>query len=100
MGIAVRSSGNGSAGAPGAATALPRVDAVEFDHEEVVVRRGSRSGVPCAVAIHSTALGPALGGLRIWRYAEVADGVRDAMRLAAAMTLKASAAGLSTGGPS
>jgi leucine dehydrogenase len=98
MGIAVRSRGNGSAGAPGAPTAPPRVDAVEFDHEEIVVRRGSRSGVPCAVAIHSTALGPALGGLRIWRYAEVGDGVRDAMRLAAAMTLKASAAGLDLGG--
>ncbi len=98
MGIAVRKQGNGGARASDLAPVLPRIDAVEFDHEEVVVRRGSRSGVPSVVAIHSTALGPALGGLRIWRYGEVADGVRDAMRLAAAMTLKASAAGLDLGG--
>ena len=78
--------------------AEPRIAPVEFDHEEVVVHRGPRSGVPCIVAVHSTALGPALGGLRIWHYAGVGDGQRDAMRLAAAMTLKAAAAGLDLGG--
>ena len=98
MAIALRRSGNGHARTAPVAPAPPHVDPVEFDHEEVVVKRGPRSGLPCAVAIHSTILGPALGGLRIWRYAEVADGVRDAMRLAAAMTLKASAAGLDLGG--
>lgn len=98
MGLALRKHGNGHASTADLARALPHVDPVEFDHEEIVVRRGARSGVPCVVAIHSTVLGPALGGLRMWRYAEVADGVRDAMRLAAAMTLKASAAGLDLGG--
>jgi leucine dehydrogenase len=95
MAIAVHKHGNGSA-VP--LEAPPRIAPVAFDHEEVVVRRGSRSGVPMVVAVHSTALGPALGGLRIWHYAEPADGERDAMRLAAAMTLKASAAGLDLGG--
>jgi leucine dehydrogenase len=95
MAIALDKHGNGPAAL---AEAPPQVASVEFDHEEVVVRRGTRSGVPCIVAIHSTALGPALGGLRIWHYAKVADGQRDAMRLAAAMTLKASAAGLDLGG--
>ena len=38
-------------------------------HEEVVVRHGERSGIYVVIAIHSTALGPALGGLRLWRYA-------------------------------
>jgi leucine dehydrogenase len=74
------------------------VDPVEFDHEEIVVRRGERSGLPMVIAVHSTALGPALGGVRMWRYADVSDGVRDAMRLAAGMTYKAAAAGLDLGG--
>ena len=69
-----------------------------LDHEQLAVRRGERSGLYCVVAVHSTALGPALGGLRIWHYPASADAVRDAMRLAAGMTLKAAAAGLALGG--
>jgi leucine dehydrogenase len=72
--------------------------AVAFDHEEVVVRRGARSGLHVIVAIHSTALGPALGGLRIWHYASPAEAVVDALRLASGMTLKAAVAGLDLGG--
>ena len=71
---------------------------VPLDHEQLVVRRGTRSGLYCVVAIHSTALGPALGGLRIWHYPETGDALRDAMRLGAGMTLKAAAAGLGLGG--
>jgi len=51
-----------------------------------------------AVAVHSTALGPALGGVRLWRYADSTDGIRDALRLARGMTLKAAVAGLDLGG--
>jgi leucine dehydrogenase len=69
-----------------------------LDHEEVVVRRGDRSGAQLIVAIHSTALGPALGGARMWCYASHLDGLRDALRLARAMTYKAAAAGLDLGG--
>ena len=68
------------------------------DHEHLVVRSGHRSRVPIVVAIHSTALGPALGGVRIWSYERAADGVRDALRLSQGMTLKAAAAGLDLGG--
>ncbi len=50
------------------------------------------------VAVHSTALGPALGGCRLWHYPATIDGVRDALRLARGMTLKAAAAGLALGG--
>ena len=50
------------------------------------------------VAVHSTALGPALGGVRMWHYASTSEGIRDALRLAGAMTLKAAAAGLDLGG--
>jgi leucine dehydrogenase len=71
---------------------------VSFDHEELVIRKGRRSGAYTVVAVHSTALGPALGGCRMWRYESSADGARDALRLARAMTFKAAAAGLSLGG--
>ena len=50
------------------------------------------------VAIHSTALGPALGGLRMWHYPATVDAARDALRLASGMTYKAAAAGLDLGG--
>jgi leucine dehydrogenase len=69
-----------------------------FGHEELLTRHGERSGMRLVIAIHSTALGPALGGCRMWHYAEEGDGIEDALRLAAAMTLKAAAAGLDLGG--
>jgi leucine dehydrogenase len=72
--------------------------ATDREHEELVVRTGGRSGVTMAIAIHSTRLGPALGGVRIWRYTRDSDGVADALRLAQGMTLKAAAAGLDLGG--
>ncbi len=71
---------------------------ISIDHEELVIRRGRRSGVYTIVAVHSTTLGPALGGCRMWRYESSADAARDALRLSRAMTFKASAAGLSLGG--
>ncbi len=74
------------------------VPPVPFDHEDLVVRRGERSGRYVIVAIHSTALGPALGGVRLWHYASTIDGARDALRLATGMTYKAAAAGLKLGG--
>jgi leucine dehydrogenase len=67
-------------------------------HEEVIVRRGRRSGLYVVVAVHSTALGPALGGARLWSYRTPGDGIADAMRLSEAMTYKAAAAGLELGG--
>jgi leucine dehydrogenase len=76
-------------------TAVPPVS---FDHEDLVVRKGRRSGRYVIVAIHSTALGPALGGVRLWNYEETVDGARDALRLARGMTYKAAAAGLELGG--
>jgi leucine dehydrogenase len=71
---------------------------ISLDHEGVVIRKGRRSGVYTIVAVHSTTLGPALGGCRMWRYASSADAARDALRLSRAMTFKAAAAGLSLGG--
>jgi leucine dehydrogenase len=71
---------------------------VPLEHEDLVLHRGRRSGRYVIVAIHSTALGPALGGVRLWHYPATIDGVRDALRLARGMTLKAAAAGLALGG--
>src|SRR3954467_10553411 len=67
-------------------------------HEEVVVHRGERTGISLVIAIHSTVLGPALGGARLWRYGALGDGIADALRLSEAMTHKAAAAGLELGG--
>jgi leucine dehydrogenase len=89
--------------APGAALPPSRsptssVPPVPLEHEDLVLHRGARSGRYVIVAIHSTALGPALGGVRLWHYPATTDGVRDALRLARGMTLKAAAAGLALGG--
>ena len=67
-------------------------------HEELAVRRGRRSGIYVVVAIHSTALGPSLGGARLWCYGGLGDTIADALRLSEAMTYKAAAAGLDLGG--
>jgi leucine dehydrogenase len=71
---------------------------VSLDHEALVVRRGVRSGVYTVIAVHSTVLGPALGGCRMTSYASAAEAVRDALRLARGMTYKSAAAGLPLGG--
>ena len=67
-------------------------------HERVLVLSGSRSELPVIVAVHSTVLGQAVGGCRLWRYDRWLDGLEDALRLSAAMTLKCALAGLPLGG--
>jgi leucine dehydrogenase len=67
-------------------------------YEDLRIVSGPRSGATIALAVHSTALGPALGGARMWHYDSARDGVADALRLARAMTYKAAAAGLDLGG--
>ena len=69
-----------------------------LEHEQVVVSQGSRSGLPVIVAVHSTALGQAVGGCRLWRYDDWREGLEDALRLSGAMTLKCALAGLPLGG--
>lgn len=70
----------------------------DFTHERVEVITGRRSGLFIAVALHSSVLGSALGGARLWSYPHWSDGLGDALRLSAAMTLKNAAAGLDAGG--
>jgi leucine dehydrogenase len=69
-----------------------------LDHEEIVIRRGRRSGLYTIVAVHSTALGPSLGGCRMWSYTDARAALRDALRLSEGMTYKAAVAGLPQGG--
>jgi leucine dehydrogenase len=69
-----------------------------FDHERVVIRRGRRSRLVIVAAVHSTALGSAVGGTRMWTYPSWQDALADALRLSAAMSLKTAAAGLHHGG--
>ncbi|MBO8183658.1 MAG: Glu/Leu/Phe/Val dehydrogenase [Archaeoglobus sp.] len=68
------------------------------DFEEIVFFQDKGTGLKAIVAIHNTLLGPALGGTRFWQYETELDALKDAMRLAKAMTMKAAAAGLNLGG--
>lgn len=70
----------------------------DFTHERVEVVTGRRSGLFLAVALHSSVLGSALGGARVWTYPHWGAALGDALRLSAAMTLKNAAAGLDAGG--
>jgi len=68
------------------------------DHEKVLVGRDSESGYRGIIAIHSTALGPAVGGTRFWHYASEDEALTDALRLSRGMTYKTAVAGLPLGG--
>ena len=69
------------------------------DHEQIVIRQDPATGLRFIVAVHSTVLGPALGGMRLKRYpGGLREALEDVMGLARTMTLKASAAGLELGG--
>lgn len=70
----------------------------EHGHQKVVFCSDPPSGLRAVIAIHSTALGPATGGLRMWNYPREADAVLDALRLSRGMTYKYAAAGVDLGG--
>jgi leucine dehydrogenase len=67
-------------------------------HESVHYGYHEASGLRVIAAIHSTALGPSLGGTRFYPYADEHDALFDVLRLAKAMTYKAACAGLTQGG--
>ncbi len=69
-----------------------------IEHEEALVRRGTRSGLYTVVAVHSTVRGPSCGGCRMWQYPDVYTALNDALRLSRAMTFKSAVAGLPMGG--
>ena len=67
-------------------------------HEQVVFCNDDASGLRAIVAIHSTALGPALGGTRFYPYASDEAALTDVLALARGMSYKAAVAGLDLGG--
>ena len=70
----------------------------DMGHEQLVLCQDSASGYRGIIAVHSTVLGPALGGTRFWSYASDDEAVVDALRLARGMTYKNAVAGLNLGG--
>jgi leucine dehydrogenase len=68
------------------------------DHEQVVFCSDEQSGLRAIIAIHSTKLGAAVGGCRLWEYASDEDALVDVLRLSKGMTYKNAMAGLSMGG--
>jgi leucine dehydrogenase len=74
-------------------------DLVDFDnHEQVVFCSDEASGLKAIIAIHSTKLGPAVGGCRLWDYVSDEEALIDALRLSKGMTYKNAMAGLTMGG--
>jgi leucine dehydrogenase len=74
-------------------------DMPEFDaHEHVVFGHDAATGLRAIIAIHSTALGPAAGGCRMWPYATTSDAVADVLRLSRGMSYKNAMAELPLGG--
>ncbi|MGW6691150.1 Leu/Phe/Val dehydrogenase [Streptomyces sp. NPDC054961] len=67
-------------------------------HEQVVLCQDRATGLKAVIAIHSTALGPALGGTRFHAYASDGEAVLDALNLARGMSYKNALAGLDLGG--
>ena len=67
-------------------------------HEQIVLAHDPAAGYRGIIAIHSTILGPALGGTRFWNYATDEEAIVDALRLARGMTYKNAVAGLNLGG--
>ena len=74
-------------------------DAIGLDtHEEVVFGHDPVSGLRSIIAIHSTSLGPALGGTRFFAYPDEQSALVDVLRLSKGMSYKSAAAGLDLGG--
>jgi leucine dehydrogenase len=69
-----------------------------YGHEMIVFGQDESVGLKCIIAVHSTALGPALGGTRFWDYQSEDEALYDVLRLSRGMSLKNAAAGLHLGG--
>lgn len=68
------------------------------DHEQVVFCHDKDTGLKAIIGIHNTVLGPALGGTRMWQYANEWEALNDVLRLSRGMTYKAAITGLDLGG--
>ncbi len=70
-----------------------------FDnHEQIVFCHDKDTGLKAIIGIHNTVLGPALGGTRMWNYANEWEALNDVLRLSRGMTYKSAISGLNLGG--
>ncbi len=70
----------------------------QYGHEQIVFAQDRKVGLKAIIGIHSTVLGPSLGGCRMWKYSDEGEALRDVLRLSRGMTYKAAVAGLKLGG--
>lgn len=68
------------------------------DHEQIVFCHDKDTGLKAIIGIHNTVLGPALGGTRMWNYANEWEALNDVLRLSRGMTYKSAISGLNLGG--
>ncbi len=72
---------------------------MSFDnHEQIVFCNDKDTGLKAIIGIHNTVLGPALGGTRMWKYANEWEALNDVLRLSRGMTYKSAISGLNLGG--
>ncbi len=83
---------------PLAGSASTDVFELASEHEQVVFCNDPATGLRAIVAIHSTALRPALGGTRFYPFASTAAALTDVLNLSRGMSYKAALAGLDLGG--
>lgn len=80
------------------AAPLHPVEIPTMAHERVVMCRDETTQLHALIAVHSTVLGPALGGTRFKAYTREPEALKDVLRLSEGMTVKAAVAGLPLGG--
>ena len=81
------------------ASALSVFGNTAFDnHEQVVFCQDKDTGLKAIIGVHSTVLGPALGGTRMWPYSSESEALIDVLRLSRGMTYKSAITGLNLGG--
>jgi leucine dehydrogenase len=76
----------------------PLSQMISMNHEQVLFCQDRETGLKAIIAVHNTALGPALGGTRMWQYENEQDALTDVLRLSRGMTYKNSISGLNLGG--
>ncbi|MBM3451698.1 MAG: Glu/Leu/Phe/Val dehydrogenase [Bacteroidetes bacterium] len=67
-------------------------------HEQIVFCNDEETGLKAIISIHSTILGPSLGGTRMWMYDNEIEALNDVLRLSRGMTYKNSISNLNLGG--
>jgi leucine dehydrogenase len=68
------------------------------DYEQIVYCNDPRTGLKAIISMHSTVLGPATGGCRMWAYENEQEALTDVLRLSKGMTYKNAISGLNWGG--